>query len=38
MHRIVVLEKQHAQLVQLLDNVLEMISEDEPAPAKLARG
>ena len=38
MHRIVVLEKQHAQLVNLLDQVLEMLSEDEVAPAKLARG
>ena len=38
MRRIVVLEKQHAQLVDLLDDLLEMLSEEEAAPAKVARG
>lgn len=37
--RVVVLEKQHSQLVQLLDEILELLSEDEAqTSAKAARG
>jgi hypothetical protein len=38
MRRIVVLEKQHSQLVDLLDDLLEMLSEDDVSPIKVARG
>jgi hypothetical protein len=39
MRRIVVLEKQHTQLVRLLDDVLELLSEDEAETSRRsARG
>ena len=37
MRRVVVLEKQNSQLVKLLDELLELLSEDEPA-TKARRG
>ncbi|GAB4154301.1 MAG: hypothetical protein Fur0037_22930 [Planctomycetota bacterium] len=37
MRRVVILEKQHAQLVGLLDSILKMLSEDENNPADGAR-
>lgn len=38
MRRVVVLERQHTQLVKLLDNLLELLSEEEQKQAKAARG
>ncbi|MBK8098444.1 MAG: hypothetical protein IPK26_15145 [Planctomycetes bacterium] len=36
MRRITVLEHQHTQLVKLLDELMEALSEDEPTPQKPA--